>query len=78
MADDAPQMDFAQMGELMKLVQNVDLSQVAKLAEKVEEWSDWATSIEGLQYTFASNQRRPHVVGKTGDIHIHVVPDTAP
>ena len=36
MSDDAPQMDFAQMGELMKLVQNVDLTQVAKLAEKVD------------------------------------------
>lgn len=36
MADDTPQMDFAQMGQLMKLVQNVDLNQVAKLAEKVD------------------------------------------
>ena len=35
-SSDAPPMDFAQMGDLMKLVQNVDLSQVAKLAEKVD------------------------------------------
>lgn len=39
----------------------------AKLAEKVSEWADWASSIEGLQYTFASSQQRPHLLVRYGN-----------
>ncbi|WP_426692906.1 hypothetical protein ACMC5O_002350 [Sphingomonas sediminicola] len=34
----------------------------SKLAEKVAEWAGWARSVEGLQYCFASQQRRPHLL----------------
>ncbi|MBV0893156.1 hypothetical protein KTN05_15180 [Paracoccus sp. Z118] len=39
----------------------------AKLAEKVSEWAGWASSVEGLQYTFASNQQRPHLLVRYGN-----------
>lgn len=39
----------------------------AKLAEKVSEWAEWARSIEGLQYTFASGQQRPHLLVRYGN-----------
>lgn len=38
----------------------------AKLAEKVSEWATWAGSIEGLQYTVASKQQRPHLLVRYG------------
>ncbi|MCZ8135519.1 MAG: hypothetical protein O9266_04380 [Porphyrobacter sp.] len=38
-----------------------------KLAEKVSEWADWASSVEGLQYTFASRQQRPHLLVRYGN-----------
>ena len=39
----------------------------AKLAEKVSEWAGWARSVEGLQYTFASGQQRPHLLVRYGN-----------
>lgn len=39
----------------------------AKLAEKVSEWAGWARSIEGLQYTFARGQQRPHLLVPYGN-----------
>lgn len=39
----------------------------AKLAEKVSEWAMWANSVEGLQYTFASNQQRPQLLVRYGN-----------
>ncbi|MCG6560460.1 hypothetical protein MB818_19795 [Ruegeria sp. 1NDH52C] len=39
----------------------------AKLAEKVSEWAGWANSVEGLQYTFASNQKRAHLLVRYGN-----------
>jgi hypothetical protein len=38
-----------------------------KLAEKVAEWEGWAKSIEGLQYTFAQQQRLPHLLVRYSD-----------
>jgi hypothetical protein len=38
-----------------------------KLAEKVSEWAGWAASAEGLQYTFASKQQRPHLLVRYGN-----------
>lgn len=42
----------------------------AKLAEKIHEWVTWAKTIEGLQYCFASNQRRPHLLVRYGNMKI--------
>ncbi len=39
----------------------------AKLSEKVSEWAGWALSVEGLQYTFASKQQRPHLLVRYGN-----------
>jgi hypothetical protein len=39
----------------------------AKLTEKVTEWAGWASAVEGLQYTFASNQQRPHLLVRYGN-----------
>jgi hypothetical protein len=39
----------------------------AKLAEKVSEWAGWAKSIDALEYTFASNQQRPHLLVRYGN-----------
>ncbi len=39
----------------------------AKLAEKVSEWAGWASMTEGLQYAFASNQQRPHLLVRYGN-----------
>ncbi|QIK95567.1 hypothetical protein G7076_02910 [Sphingomonas sp. HDW15A] len=39
----------------------------SKLAEKVAEWAGWAEAIEGLQYCFASQQRRPHLLVRYGN-----------
>jgi hypothetical protein len=39
----------------------------AKLAEKVSEWAGWASTVEGLQYTFANNQQRPHLLVRYGN-----------
>lgn len=38
-----------------------------KLSEKVAEWAEWANAVEGLQYTFASNQKRPHLLVRYGN-----------
>ncbi|WP_317963151.1 hypothetical protein [Phaeobacter italicus] len=38
-----------------------------KLAEKVSEWGKWANTAEGLQYTFANNQQRPHLLVRYGN-----------
>lgn len=38
-----------------------------KLAAKVAEWAGWAASTEGLQYTFASKQQRPHLLVRYGN-----------
>lgn len=42
----------------------------SKLAEKVAEWAGWAASIDGLQYCFASGQRRPHLLVRYGNMKI--------
>ncbi|WP_181169158.1 helicase C-terminal domain-containing protein [Mesorhizobium sp. B2-4-14] len=39
----------------------------AKLTEKVSEWRGWARSVDGLQYTFASQQQRPHLLVRYGN-----------
>lgn len=42
----------------------------AKLSEKVAEWAGWASSVDGLQYTFASRQQRPHLLVRYGNTKI--------
>lgn len=38
-----------------------------KLAARVSEWAEWAASADGLQYTFASKQQRPHLLVRYGE-----------